>query len=231
MAAYGIRHTLLVQPNSGYGADNACLLDALARHGTAYKGIAIVAPDASLATLRALKDQGVTGIAFNPTVLGLDHYRTAAPLLERLADLDMLLNLQIEADQIDLFAPWVRSIPLRLLIDHCGRPDPAQGLDQPGFRTLLSLAETGRTWVKLSGYAKFARTPYPFEDAWPYVRALTQAFTLDRCLWASDWPYLRAPVRQDIGPLLALVETLFPDPADRARLFWDTPNRLLAFAP
>ena len=31
MDAYGIRHALLVGPNSGYGTDNRCLLDALAR--------------------------------------------------------------------------------------------------------------------------------------------------------------------------------------------------------
>ena len=30
MDAYGIRHALLVGPNSGYGTDNRCLLDALA---------------------------------------------------------------------------------------------------------------------------------------------------------------------------------------------------------
>ena len=31
MDAYGIRHALFVGPNSGYGLDNRCLLDALAR--------------------------------------------------------------------------------------------------------------------------------------------------------------------------------------------------------
>ena len=31
MDAYGIRHALFVGPNSGYGLDNRCLLDVLAR--------------------------------------------------------------------------------------------------------------------------------------------------------------------------------------------------------
>ena len=31
MDAYGIHHALLVGPNSGYGTDNRCLLDAIAR--------------------------------------------------------------------------------------------------------------------------------------------------------------------------------------------------------
>ena len=31
MKTYGVRHLLLVQPNSGYGGDNSCMLDAIAQ--------------------------------------------------------------------------------------------------------------------------------------------------------------------------------------------------------
>jgi predicted TIM-barrel fold metal-dependent hydrolase len=62
------------------------------------------------------------------------------------------------------------------------------------------------------------------------VRALIDAFTLDRCLWASDWPYLRAPSRVDYGVLLALALELFPDAADRRTLMWDTPRALFGVA-
>jgi predicted TIM-barrel fold metal-dependent hydrolase len=77
---------------------------------------------------------------------------------------------------------------------------------------------------------KFARSAYPFDDCWPYVRALVDAFTLDHCVWSSDWPYLRAQERQDYGPLVQLAGQLFPNASDRSRLFWDTPNRLFKFA-
>ena len=83
--------------------------------------------------------------------------------------------------------------------------------------------------VKLSGYAKFSNLPYPFEDSWPFVRAIVEAFTLDRCLWASDSPFLRSPQRQDYGPLAELAGLLFPDPAERRKLFCDTPRRLFGF--
>ena len=62
------------------------------------------------------------------------------------------------------------------------------------------------------------------------VTALVEAFTLDHCLWASDWPYLRAPVRVDYGVLLQLVLTLFPNASDRRKLLWDTPRELFGFA-
>ena len=229
MKTYGVRHCLLVQPNSGYGSDNSCMLDAIARGEGRFKGIAIVDFDADLATLRKLKSQGVVGAAFNPTFHGIDYYKTSAGLIAKLAELDMFLNLQTEHDQLSMFVPWIESTPIRVLIDHCGRPTADAGLIQPGFQSLLRLAATGRVSVKLSGYAKFAKRPYPFEDTWPYVRAIVDTFGLDHCLWASDWPYLRAPQRQDYGPLVGLVETLFSNAADRRTLLWDTPSRLLGF--
>jgi len=229
MKTYGTHHALLVQPNSGYGSDNRCMLDAIAQDRERLKGIATVDFDAGLDELRALKAQGVIGAAFNPTFHGIDYYRRSEGLIARLAELDMFLNLQCEHDQFELFVPWIEALPIQVLIDHCGRPTPEAGLKQPGFAALLRIAKTGRVSVKLSGYSKFSQMPYPFEDAWPYVRALADAFTLDHCVWASDWPYLRAPERQDYGPLVQLVETLFPDAADRRKIFWDTPRRLFGF--
>lgn len=226
MRTYGVSHALLVQPNSGYGPDNSCMLDAIARNAGRYKGIAIIDFDADLAKLRDLQAQGIIGAAFNPTFHGIAYYKKSAALIDKLAQLDMFLQLQCEHDQLALFVPWIEAMPVRVLIDHCGRPTVADGLTQPGFQALLRLAHTGRVSVKLSGYAKFSKLPYPFEDTRPFVRAIVDAFTLDHCVWASDWPFLRAPQRQDYGPLVMLAASLFPDAADRRKLFYDTPRRL-----
>lgn len=229
MDAYGTRHALIVGPNSGYGLDNRCLLDALARSGGRCKGVAVVENDIGDAELMALKAAGVVGVAWNVTFYGVDHYADAAGLLDRLAALDMLLSLQVEHDQLLALVPMLERSRVRVMVDHCGRPTPGEGVDQPGFRTLLGLAGNGRTYVKLSGVVKFSREPFPHEDARPYLDALVGAFTTERCLWASDWPYLRAPVRMDYGVLLALVRRIFPDDAQRRRVLWDTPAALLGF--
>ena len=231
MRTYGVTHALLVQPNSGYGPDNSCMLDTIARGGGRYKGIAIIDFDADLAALRDLKAQGIVGAAFNPTFHGLDYYKRSADLIERLAGCDMFLQLQCEHDQLAMFVPWIEALPVRVLIDHCGRPTVAEGLNQRGFEALLRLARTGRVHVKLSGYAKFSQVPYPFEDTWPYVAAIVEAFTLDRCLWASDWPFLRSAQRQDYGPLVDLAGLLFPNAADRRKLLCGTARKLFDFVP
>ncbi len=229
MDSHGVRHSLVVAPNSGYGTDLRCLLDAIEYAEGRLKGIAVVPFDISVPALRALKAKGVVGVAFNPTFDGLARYAGGRELVAKLADLDLFLQVQVEHDQMLALLPVIAAAPVRLLIDHCGRPTPEAGLDQPGFQAILALAATGRASVKLSGLMKFSREPYPYADTWPFVRALVDAFGLDACVWGSDWPFLRAPQRLDYGPLLSLVETLFPDPAERQKLFWDTPRRLFGF--
>ncbi|MGJ7511642.1 amidohydrolase family protein [Variovorax sp. GT1P44] len=227
--AYGVHHALLVGPNSGYGTDNRCMLDAIARSKGRFKGIAVVDNDIALDALAALKAQGIVGVAFNPSFLGVDYYLGARELLRKLVELDLLLQVQVEKDQLPSLHPLLSGSDVGLLIDHCGKPQPDAGLHQPGFQALLELGRTGRAFVKLSGLAKFSQRPHPHEDVWPFVRALVDAFSLDRCVWGSDWPYLRATERIDYGLQLALVEQLFPGAHDRRKLLWDTPRRLVAW--
>lgn len=229
MDAYAIRHALLVGPNSGYNLDNRCLLDALAQGAGRFKGIAVVPNDIGHGALAGLKAAGVIGVAFNATLLGTEHYAHTGELLRRLAGFDMLLSLQVEHDQLVALRPLLERADVRVLIDHCGRPSAPGGLGQPGFQALLALARTGRVAVKLSGHQKFSTLPPPHPDTRPFLDALLEAFTPDACLWASDWPFLRAPQRLDVGPLLRQVERLLPDAADRRKVFWDTPRRWLGF--
>jgi predicted TIM-barrel fold metal-dependent hydrolase len=230
MEAYGTRCALLVGPNSGYGLDNACMLDTIARGEGRYKGIAVVENGVTLDELLALKRQGVLGVAWNVTHYGLDYYRDGGPLLEKLVALDMFVDVQTEHDQLVSLLPRLVDSGVRVLVDHCGRPTIDARLDQPGFRAVLELGTTRRAFIKLSGFVKFSREPAPYVDAWPFVQALVDAYTLDRCLWASDWPYLRAPARVDYGVLLHVLLALFPAAADRRKLLWETPRELFGFA-
>lgn len=227
--AHGVRHALLVGPNSGYGLDNRCLLDTIARHPNRYRGVAVVRNDASVDELKALQAAGVVGVAFNAALLGVDHYRGAGPLLERLRELDLWAQVQVEGDQLCDLQDLLRDSGVRLLFDHGGRPRPADGVAQAGFAALLGFADTGRAVVKLSGWTKVSAQAFPHADVLPYARALLQAYTPQALVWASDWPFLRAPARIDYGPLLALLAQQVPDDAARRAILWDTPRRLFHF--
>jgi len=227
--AHHVRHALIVGPNSGYGLDNRCLLDALVRGQGRYKGIAVVRNNASLEELQDLQAQGVVGVAFNVALLGCGFYADTTPLLQRLRDLNLWAQVQVQDDQLLKFNDLLLDSGVHVLFDHCGRPKAAAGLAQAGFQTLLSWAHTGRACVKLSGCAKFSEMPYPYTDARPYIDALIKAFTPQSLVWASDWPFLRAPTRLDYGPLRALVDDWFPQAADRQAVLMETPMKLFGW--
>jgi predicted TIM-barrel fold metal-dependent hydrolase len=229
MDAYGIRHALFVGPNSGYGLDNRCLLDVIGRGQGRFKGIAVVRNDIDRDALMQLRSAGVIGIAFNATVMGVQYYAGSGALLRTLAELDMLLSLQVEHDQLVDLRALIEDNGVRVMIDHGGRPAAEGGVDQRGFQALLAMARNGRTAVKLSGYQKFSSQPPPYEDTRPFVDALLEAFTLDNCLWASDWPFLKAPQRLDMGPLLRQVERLLPHEAERRGVSQNSLRRWLGF--
>ena len=227
--AHGVRHALIVGPNSGYGFDNRCLLDAVAHSAGRYKGVAVVRNNTSLAELQDLQAAGVVGVTLNVALLGVDYYRDAGPLLERLRQLDMWAQVQVQFDELVALKPLLVDSGARLLFDHCGRPNPLAGVGQAGFQALLGLAETGRAVVKISSLVKASAQPFPHPDAWRFVQALVDAYTPQSLVWASDWPFLRAPARIDYGPLLALLERLVPDAAAQRAMLWDTPRRLFGF--
>jgi predicted TIM-barrel fold metal-dependent hydrolase len=229
MDDYGTRHALLVGPNSGYGLDNRCMLDTIARGGDRFKGIAVVRNDIAYDELAALKAQGVVGVAWNVTFYGVDHYKDAAPLVDKLVDLGMFVDIQVEHAQLLAFMPAFEKKNVRILVDHSGRPTVAEGVDQPGFRALLDLAATRRAYVKLSGFVKYSLEPSPHDDVRPFLDALVGAYGLERCLWASDWPYLRAPARVDYGVQLGVAQRLFPDASERRAFMFDNAKRLFAF--
>ena len=230
--AHGLTHALLINPLGGYGVDNRYMLEAIAASGGRFKGVAVVPHDIGDRELDALGAGGVIGVRFNlnhessPPLAGAGGSRT----LERARERGWFAQIHYEGDRIVDALPILERSGIRVVVDHCGRPDMAHGLGQRGFQELLALGRAGGAAVKLSGVFRFSRAGPPYADADPYARALIEAFSVDHCLWGSDWPFVRAKARVDYGPLLACLERWFPDPGDRQKVLWDNPARLFGFA-
>jgi predicted TIM-barrel fold metal-dependent hydrolase len=229
MNSYNVTYALLVGPNSGYGLDNRCLIDVLTQGKGRFKGIAVVSNDVGPEELARLKSLGAIGIAFNATIFGSAHYANTLPLLKHLEALDMFLQLQFEGDQLLGLLPLIEQSSVKLLIDHCGRPSPQAGLKSTSFQALVALGKSKRATIKLSGFQKFSHQVPSYDDVKPLVYSLIDAYGLDACVWASDWPFLKAPERLDYGPLLRFFERLIPEANDRKKVLWDTPKRIFEF--
>ena len=228
--AHGFTHGLLVGAGP-YGADNRCMLDAIADSGGRFKGIALVKPDSSERELATLADQGVVGIRVNLMTNGMRELIEpgADMLLARVKEMKWFVQVHCEKDELVEAAPVLRKAGVRIMVDHFGRPDVKRGISHPGFQTLLEFGKAGNAVVKLSGPFRSSITGYPYNDVDPFIAAAIKAFTLDNCVWGSDWPFVRMNERMDYGPGLACLPRWLPDSKDRQKVLWDTPARLFGF--
>jgi Amidohydrolase len=157
-------------------------------------------PGLGRAGLARLRAAGVPGVTLNAALLGVEHDADAGP---QLAALDMIVDVQVVDDQLLALGPLLDRAEVRVVVDHCGGPDPRRGLRDPGFQELLRRGREGRAVVKLSGLYKFSQRPHPHEDA---------------------WPFLHAPARIDYGARCWSCSPRSDDSARRA-ILWDTPLR------
>ncbi len=230
LAAHGLTHGLLVGAGP-YGEDNRCMMQAIAESGGHFKGIALVKATASEAELAGLKAQGVVGVRMNLMGHGMRPLiePAADKLLARLKALDMFLQLHFQKDELIAAAPILRKSGVRLMIDHFGRPDIARGVKGAGYQTVLEFGRSGQAVIKLSGPFRSSVEGYPYTDVDPFIAAAIDAYTLDRCVWGSDWPYVRMDERMDYGPPATCLSRWLPDEKDRQKVLWDTPARLFGF--
>jgi predicted TIM-barrel fold metal-dependent hydrolase len=230
--AAGVERVVLVNPTSGYGDDNRCMLDALERLGPRARGIARVPLDMSPRRLDALAKRGVVGVRVDFVAKGLAPLSDPSfvRLLTRLADRDLVLDVQSEGDQFVPIAKALADVPVRVVVDHMSRPVPEHGVGAPGFRALLGMAGSGRVAVKLSGPMRCSRKAAPYRDLDPFHTALLREFTARRLVWGSDWPFLRTDRRFDYGPMLAWLGRAVPRASDRRAILATTPARWFGFA-
>ncbi|WP_242697625.1 amidohydrolase family protein [Bordetella petrii] len=186
----GIARTVIVQP-SPYGADNRCLLDALARLDGAGRGVAVIDDSTTDAALAAMQQAGVRGVRVNLETAGEHDPAVARRKLQRAAERVAPLGWHVQTyTNLATFAALADSLPglpATLVVDHFGRAQAGLGLAQPGLDRLLDAVAAGRVYVKLSAPYRISREP-DYADAAPLARALIDA-NPDRMLWGSDWPH------------------------------------------
>ena len=160
--AHGVRHALLVGPELGVRRGQQLSARRPRDRRRSLPGCGRGARTTCRAPgSRSSGAAGVVGVTLNAALLGVPYYDVAATLLSVLADLDMWADVQVTGDQLPALSPLLANSGVRVVVDHCGRPDPGKGLAAPGFRELLALGRQGRAVVKLSGLVKFSGRPPP----------------------------------------------------------------------
>ena len=154
----------------------------------------------------------MVGVRFNLPSFRPDALRgrEAERFLGQMKELGWLAQVFADDSQWAEVAPILRRSGLRVLVDHFGLLNPKAGLEQPGFKAVLSLGRDGIGVVKFSAPFRVSNRP-EFADLDPAVAALTSAFTIERCLWGSDWPFINFPQGYRYDTALRAVQRWLPE--------------------
>jgi L-fuconolactonase len=103
----------------------------------------------------------------------------------------LVFDALVRPSQLDaLLIRLLRHPDLRVVLDHAGKPDIAQGEFEPWAERIGRLARDTTASVKLSGILTEAGARTSFEDLRPYIEHIFEAFGSERVMWGSDWPVL-----------------------------------------
>ena len=226
-AHLGIGRAVIVQA-SCHGSDNRAMIDAIAAAPSTTRGVAIIDEGFDDAALRILHAGGVRGARFNFVrhLGGAPDPDVFRRLTARMATMGWHVVLHLDAPDIVPLTPMMKALPLPFVIDHMGRVDAAQGVEQPAFRALLDLARDERCWVKVSGAERIAKPP--IAAALPFAKALVEA-SPDRTLWGTDFPHPNLAHPVDEADLVDLLPQFLPTAAAQRKLLVDNPARLYEF--
>lgn len=106
-----------------------------------------------------------------------------------------------------------RSPGVRVVIDHCGKPDIASGDPGTWARDMRAIARDSGAYCKLSGLLTQLGEGQPVDAVRPYAELVLEAFGPGRVIWGSDWPVLavRAGYEEWFGLTRGLLSELEED--------------------
>lgn len=238
LAVIGIDRGVVVQP-SAHGFDNTATLDAIAKKGGRFRGIARVDDTTTAEELKGLHEGGIRGVRFNLLDRSAGNIKLMVfdRVIERLVEFGWSVDLHIDPKNLVEQERRIRALPVPVVFDHLARINPADGLGQEAFQLLLDFLKDERFWVKLTGVDKISRTDSRsdkglfYTDVVPFARALIEAAP-DRVIWGTDWPHSNIFVpgkTPNDGDLLDLLSEFAPDESVRHKILVDNPSRLYGF--
>jgi L-fuconolactonase len=194
MARAGVAGGVLVQA-APTEAETRFLLDLADRTASVLAVIGwtdFAAPDAADAVARLAGHRKLKGLR---------------PMLQDLADDDHILSARADAALAAMarrglvFEALVmpRHLPrlvtvrerhptLRMVLNHCAKPDIAGGGWEPWASDIRRLAADGVTVCKLSGLITEAGEDWDIDRLRPYADHVLEVFGPSRVMWGSDWP-------------------------------------------
>jgi D-galactarolactone isomerase len=225
----GLTRAVLVQPTA-YGADNSCMLAAIAKMGADARGVAMVTGEETDGELERLTQGGVRGYRFRTFPGGVLPWEKFDRMAARARELGWFTDIEMDGRTLPEHEAALMRLPGTLVIDHIGKFLEPVPPDHPAVAVLLRLIGSGRTYVKItSPYDSSRSGPPHYADLAPLVAALVRAAP-DRLIWATNWPHaaLAPEKRPDDSAWLDLMREWMPENV-RQKMLVANPATLFGF--
>ena len=190
----GVNRVLLIQM-SFYRFDNSYLLDSIAAHPRAFRGVAVVdetKPDVC-ATMKSLAVRGIRGFRIYSDKEKHDGWSHSAGLKKMwscAADEGLAMCLLTDPGALPDVRRMCAAYPkTRVVIDHFARIGMKGPVRQHDVDNLRRLSEFEHTHVKTSAFYALGKKKPPYTDLAPLVRALRDSYGASLLMWASDCPF------------------------------------------
>lgn len=228
----GLQRAVIVT-GSANGTNNQVSLDALARMGGSFKGLALLDPAISDPELVRLKDAGITGFRIKANGKGGLSFAETKPVSARVAGFDWHVEYLAQSMAEILEAvPFLNSLEMPYVFDHVAHADPVAREDGRQFGELLTvLRNEEHAWINLYSFYQSSTTgPPEYADMIDVVQAIIAA-RADHVIWGSNWPHagISVPMPND-GDLLDFLLAAAPDESIRNAILADNPARLYGWA-
>jgi L-fuconolactonase len=239
MDAVGVDGAILVSPFTMYRYDASYALDVHAKHPGRFGLVKPVDPtDPAVADtiaewagtngavgIRIMLNRGVSEDPADP---GITRVLTAA------SRHGLPVNLLCWARLPQAQQMAARNPDTILIIDHIGLQQPfeppAPANPFGDIANVLALAAHANVAIKISGACTLSREPFPYRDIWDPLGRIFDAFTLERCLWGTDWTRATNLLTYEQGVQSFLTTERLSD-SDRAVLMGGAAQRIYKWAP
>lgn len=236
MRDFALRYAVLINPRY-YGWDNSYIAHSLKTYPKLFVAHGLLEPENPKAADKLrywVQEHGFQGMRFSPIyhpkstwLNSKDHY----PLWREAEKLGAVFNFYIAPHQMPMLADMAGRFPgVKIIVDHAGKPDLKSPDCWPEFRKMFALKKFPQVWISNSEPYEMSETKrYPYEDTWPFYKAIYEEFGGKQLVWGTGYPRPRWELPMDKE--LEFVDKYcdFYSPADRELMLGQNALRIWKF--
>lgn len=204
MRDFGLRYAVLINPRY-FGWDNSYIADCQKRFPQLFVAHGLLQPEDPKIVDRLrywVMEHGFQGMRFSPIyhpkstwLNSKEHY----PLWREAEKLGLVFNYYIAPHQMPMLEEMAGRFPgVKIVVDHAGMPELASKDCWDQFRRMFRLKRFPQVWISNSEPYDISLTRrYPFEDTWPFYRAIYEEFGGRQIIWGTGYPRPRWELPMD----------------------------------